>query len=95
MFNPVVKNPETFYNFNMEDNRPEYFHAIKIHGPVTLHNAVVTMTDLRAGATVLLAALAARGTSVIFGVEHIDRGYERLEERLSMLGADIQRVDDE
>lgn len=95
LFNPVVENPETFYNFNMEDNKHEYFHAIKIRGPVDLHNAVVTMTDLRAGATLLLAALAARGTSVIFGVEHLDRGYERLEERLRSLGADIERTHDE
>lgn len=90
-FNPEVKNPETFYNFNIDDDKDEYFHAIKIFGPKDLHNAVVNISDLRAGATLVLAALSAKGESVVFGVEHLDRGYEKFEERLNNLGANIRR----
>jgi UDP-N-acetylglucosamine 1-carboxyvinyltransferase len=92
LFNPDIKNPEKVYNFNLSDNNPSYFHAIRIQGPTKLHNAVVKISDLRAGATLVLAALSARGESVIFGVEHLDRGYEKLGERLRSLGADIKRV---
>lgn len=94
-FNPVVDNPETFYNFNMEDKKPEYFHAITIHGPTPLHDAILQMIDLRAGAAVVLAALAARGTSTIFGIDKLDRGYEKFDKRLQSLGANVQRVKEE
>ena len=50
------------------------------------------MTDLRAGMAHMIAALSAEGESVIAGVEHIDRGYERIDERLRALGADIKRI---
>ncbi len=93
-FNPKVDNPESFYNFNLEDDNPEYFHAISITGPSKLHNAVVNMLDLRAGATVVLAALAATGKTTIFGIDKIDRGYEKFEKRLYNLGADIKRIEE-
>ncbi|MDZ4227821.1 MAG: UDP-N-acetylglucosamine 1-carboxyvinyltransferase [Candidatus Levybacteria bacterium] len=92
LFNPDVKDPEKIYNFNLFDNNPAYFHAIRIQGPTKLHNGIVEMSDLRAGATLILAALSAAGESVIFGVEHLDRGYEKLVERLGSLGASIKRV---
>jgi UDP-N-acetylglucosamine 1-carboxyvinyltransferase len=92
LFNPEVSDPEAFYNFNLEDDNKSYFHAVKITGPTYLHDAILTMLDIRAGAAVVLAALAAKGTSVIFGVEKLDRGYERFEERMGTLGADIRRV---
>jgi UDP-N-acetylglucosamine 1-carboxyvinyltransferase len=92
LFNPEVKNPEEVYNFNLEDKKPEHFHAVEIKGPTKLHNAVMTTLDIRAGAAIVLAALAAEGTSIIFGVERLDRGYEMLEKRLEKLGADIKRV---
>lgn len=91
LFNPEVKEPDTVYNFNLEDDKPEYFHALQITGPTPLHNAVMTTLDIRAGAAVVIAALAAKGTSTIFGVEKLDRGYERFEERLQKLGAKIKR----
>lgn len=94
LFNPKVRNPQDFYNFNWSDNKPEYKHAAKIFGPIKLHNAVVNISDLRAGATLVLAALAAQGESIISGVEHLDRGYERFEERLNSLGARIKRIKD-
>lgn len=92
LFNPKVDNQQIFYNFNIKDDKKEYLHAEEVKGPVTLHNAVVNISDLRAGATLVLAALCAIGESVIFGVEHLDRGYEKFEERLKSLGADIKRV---
>jgi UDP-N-acetylglucosamine 1-carboxyvinyltransferase len=67
-------------------------HA-RIAGPTPLHGREVTITDLRAGATLVLAALAAEETSVISGVEHVDRGYEQIEAKLVALGAQIHRID--
>lgn len=93
-FVPDVKDPEKLYNFNLEDDKPEYVHAIRIEGPVHLHNGVITTLDIRAGAAVVLAALAAQGESAIFGVEKLDRGYESFEKRLQILGADIVRVEE-
>ncbi len=67
-------------------------HA-RIAGPTVLHGREVQISDLRAGATVVLAALAAETTSVISGVEHVDRGYEQIESKLVALGARIERID--
>ena len=92
LFNPEVKNPEEVYNFNLSDNNSSYSHAIRIKGPTKLHNAVVEVSDLRAGATLVLAGLSAVGETVIFGIEHLDRGYENFEQRLKSLGADIKRI---
>jgi len=94
-FDPKVKSPEVFYNFNWADRVPGYHQGIIIHGPTTLHNAVLEIDDLRAGATLVLAALSAPGESVIHGVEQVDRGYEKIEERLRALGARIQRIKEE
>jgi UDP-N-acetylglucosamine 1-carboxyvinyltransferase len=58
-----------------------------------LHGQVVESPDIRAGMAMLLAALAAQGDSVIHNVGQIDRGYERIDERLQALGAQIERVD--
>jgi len=67
-------------------------HA-RIAGPTPLHGREVQIADLRAGATLVLAALAAESTSVISGVEHVDRGYEQIESKLLALGAQITRID--
>jgi len=67
-------------------------HA-RIAGPTPLHGREVEIADLRAGATLILAALAADETSVISGVEHVDRGYEAIESKLVDLGAQISRID--
>lgn len=91
---PTVKDPEGVYNFNLADDDPDNIHAIEISGPTPLHNAVLTTLDIRAGAAVVLAALSAEGVSTIFGVEKLDRGYEKFEERLAQLGADIKRVNE-
>jgi UDP-N-acetylglucosamine 1-carboxyvinyltransferase len=67
-------------------------HA-SIAGPTPLHGREVEIADLRAGATLILAALAAAEPSVISGVEHVDRGYEAIESKLVALGAQITRID--
>jgi UDP-N-acetylglucosamine 1-carboxyvinyltransferase len=91
LFNPVVSDPEAVYSFNPEDDHPLYYHAVSITGPTQLHNAVVQMEDIRAGAAVVIAALAAKGRSTIFGIEKLDRGYEMFDKRLHDLGATIER----
>ncbi len=65
-----------------------------IHGVPQFSGASVMASDLRASAALLLAALAAPGDSVIRRIYHLDRGYERLEDKLRPLGADICRVTD-
>lgn len=92
LFNPKIDNPEEVYNFNLQDDSEKNFHAVKISGPVKLHNAVITMLDIRAGAAVLLAALCAEGNSTIYDIEKLDRGYEDFEKRLAKIGAKIKRV---
>ena len=59
-----------------------------------LAGAPVMATDLRASASLVLAGLVAEGETVIDRIYHIDRGYERIEEKLAILGADIRRVPD-
>jgi len=68
-------------------------HRVKIIGPTALSGAKITSYDIRMGMTLVIAALCADGESEIDGIEHIDRGYENLEERLASVGADIRRVD--
>jgi len=92
LFNPKVDNPEEYYQFNQDSNDPKYFHAAKICGPTKLKAAEFEIDDLRAGALTTLAALTAEGTSTIKKVEFIERGYEKLAERLSALGANIEYI---
>ncbi|MCL2625884.1 MAG: UDP-N-acetylglucosamine 1-carboxyvinyltransferase [Cystobacterineae bacterium] len=66
-------------------------HAL-IHGVPQLSGAPVMATDLRASASLVLAALRAEGTTTISRVYHLDRGYERLEEKLALLGAKVERI---
>ena len=63
-----------------------------IEGTEKLKGAPVMATDLRASASLVLAGLVAEGSTVIDRIYHIDRGYERIEEKLKMLGADIERI---
>jgi UDP-N-acetylglucosamine 1-carboxyvinyltransferase len=67
--------------------------VVAIHGPTKLHGTRLEAGDLRAGAALVVAALAAEGQSLIHGSQHIDRGYEALERKLSGLGARIRRVE--
>jgi UDP-N-acetylglucosamine 1-carboxyvinyltransferase len=63
-----------------------------VRGPRGLRGAPVMASDLRASAGLILAALAAEGETVISRVYHLDRGYERVEEKLSAVGARIERI---
>ncbi|NLF86129.1 MAG: UDP-N-acetylglucosamine 1-carboxyvinyltransferase [Lentisphaerae bacterium] len=68
-------------------------HRVVVTGPAPLHGTRVSSPDIRAGIALLIAALAARGETVILNAESIDRGYESVELRLRELGARIERQD--
>ena len=68
-------------------------HAV-IEGPTRLHGAEATIGDLRAGASLILAALAADGASLIHGAHHVHRGYENIDRKFQQLGASITRSAD-
>jgi len=68
--------------------------TVIVSGVRNLVGAPVMASDLRASACLVMAGLAAEGTTIINRVYHLDRGYERMEDRLRMLGASIERVDD-
>ena len=67
-------------------------HRIVINGPTKLIGKKLTSPDLRAGITMVLAGMIAKGSTTIENIFQIDRGYEKIEERLQNLGADIQRI---
>lgn len=67
-------------------------HQANIIGPSRLSGTEMRTPDLRAGASILIASLVADGRSIIYNAEIIDRGYERIDERLRSLGANIERV---
>jgi UDP-N-acetylglucosamine 1-carboxyvinyltransferase len=68
-------------------------HRVIVNGPVQLYGQRVSSPDIRAGIAMVIAALCAEGTSVIGDAHQIDKGYERIEERLRSLGASIERVE--
>ena len=63
-----------------------------VQGPSRLQGCTVDIPDIRSGAALVIAALAAEGESVLSGVYHLDRGYEDLDEKLTALGATVARV---
>lgn len=100
---------ETFIHDSLYEGRFNYISEIKkmgakakvldvhraiIVGPTKLKGKVITSFDLRAGASLIIAALVAEGKTVIKEIYQVDRGYERIEERLSALGASIKRIKD-
>ncbi|MGM0217796.1 UDP-N-acetylglucosamine 1-carboxyvinyltransferase [Enterococcus sp. AZ126] len=70
-------------------------NMIIINGPAQLHGAEVVASDLRAGACLVIAGLMASGTTTIYNVEYILRGYDHIIEKLTALGADIQMIETE
>ena len=68
-------------------------HRAVVTGPAKLHGQRLESPDIRAGMAMIIAALCAEGTSVIGNIGQIDRGYERIDERLRALGARIERTD--
>ncbi len=69
-------------------------HRVVVTGPARLYGQRLESPDIRAGMAMVLAALCAKGRSSIGNIRQIDRGYERIDERLRALGAAIERVDD-
>jgi UDP-N-acetylglucosamine 1-carboxyvinyltransferase len=67
-------------------------HTAVVHGVPQLSGATIMATDLRASASLVIAGLMAQGQTVIERVYHLDRGYDRMDEKLCSLGARIQRV---
>jgi UDP-N-acetylglucosamine 1-carboxyvinyltransferase len=63
-----------------------------VRGVSTLTGAPVMATDLRASMSLIMAGMAAEGETTVSRIYHLDRGYERLEEKLQAVGADIERV---
>jgi len=66
--------------------------SILVHGVKNLTGATVTASDLRGGAALILAGLAAQGETTVQRIYHVDRGYYKMEEKLAALGADITRI---
>ena len=71
---------------------PHRATVIGLERKVPLRGIKMSSPDIRAGVSLLIAALSARGNSVISNIEQIDRGYERIDERLNNLGAEIKRI---
>lgn len=86
-----VPNPAEFFFFNYDPTKT-YNQAIKIKGPQKLHNGDLKVADLRAGATLAIAALAVEGESRINGVSMMERGYEDFVEKITSLGGEIKKL---
>jgi UDP-N-acetylglucosamine 1-carboxyvinyltransferase len=69
-------------------------HRCVVQGPSRLHGDEVESPEIRAGMALLIATLCADGQSIIRNIRQIDRGYERVEEKLRSLGAKIERVEE-
>lgn len=91
-FEPSVTDPEKLYQFHWSDRQGDPPQAIKIFGKTNLHNGVLYVSDLRAGASLLIAASVASGESVVRGASVIDRGYEAIDKKLRGLGGIIKKV---
>ena len=85
LYNDQIKDAVKVKEFKLVDN------TALIEGVPELFGAPVTVTDLRAGAALIVAGLMAKGVTEIYETSFIDRGYERIEEKLRSLGADIRR----
>lgn len=90
-FQPDVKDPQALYQFNY-DPQKSYQQAVRITGVSKLHNGVMTVHDLRAGAVVVIAGLSAEGESIMNGASQIERGYDNLLAKLHALGGNIVKV---
>lgn len=90
-FHPIVDNPKNLYQFFV-GNYSQLRQAITISGKADLHNGVMTVSDLRAGACLIIAACIANGESIIYGASTIDRGYEDLDKKLRILGGNVERI---
>ena len=69
-----------------------YMHSCVVRGPTPLRGTRLDIPDIRAGCSYILAALCSEGTSEVYGIEHIERGYEQLDQKLKSLGAQIEKI---
>ncbi|MCI0553852.1 MAG: UDP-N-acetylglucosamine 1-carboxyvinyltransferase, partial [Anaerolineae bacterium] len=88
---PGVKNPQSVYHFNW-NKHDMMAQAIRISGRSQLHGAALKILDLRAGASLIVAALLARGESIVDGATTVERGYENVIEKITKLGGSIRKV---
>src|SRR5690606_34580606 len=72
---------------------PHRATVIGLNKQFKLRGIEMTSPDIRAGVSLLIAALSAQGKSVIYNIDQIERGYQNIEQRLKNLGADIRRID--
>ncbi len=86
-----VKNPMEYFFFNFDPSK-KYNQSIRIKGPQGLHGGVLTIADLRAGATLAIAAFSAEGESVINNASILERGYEDFVEKTRKLGGEIRKL---
>jgi UDP-N-acetylglucosamine 1-carboxyvinyltransferase len=86
-----IEDPKTHYFFNYDPEK-DYKQTIQIYGPEELHNAVLTMTDIRAGATLAVASLVAKGETYLKDVFHMERGYEDFVGKVKKLGGDVTKI---
>ncbi len=70
----------------------QHLHSCLVRGPTPLNATTLDIPDIRAGCSYILAALSASGTSRVYGIEHIERGYEDLDLKLQNMGARIERI---
>lgn len=93
-FQPHVRKPEKVYQFGLKGKKcSDLLQAIRIYGKTKLHNGVLTVSDLRAGASLLIGAAVAEGESAVQGADIIDRGYEDISLKLSKLGLKIKKYE--
>jgi UDP-N-acetylglucosamine 1-carboxyvinyltransferase len=86
-----LKNLSDYFFFNF-DPAKKYYQAIKIKGPQKLHGGVLSIADLRAGATLAIGALLAEGESVVEGAGILERGYEDFIDKIKSLGGKIKKI---
>jgi len=70
----------------------QFIHSCVVRGPTPLTGTRLDIPDIRAGCSYILAALCAQGVSEVYGIVHIERGYEHLDVKLRSLGAQIERI---
>lgn len=93
LYNPWVKNECSYYDFDVEEGK-NFYHACKIFGQSKLKGTRLTVSDIRAGAALVLAALCAEGISVLTNLGPLERGYEDLIRKLSYAGAIINTYEE-
>lgn len=86
-----VDDPDSHYHFNFDPTK-SYSQTIEITGPQKMHGGVMNVADLRAGATLAIAALMVSGESYVRGIHHLERGYEEFVEKITRLGGEIRKL---